>query len=381
MGQTRKARPDSRTEWLRLSGIPWIGETVKAGLVKRFKEPEAVFCATKDQLSKVKGWSMETLDKFIQHGRTSKPACEPQLLDQKGIRLVTYNDVEYPRLLREIPDSPIALFATGSLDTLHRPHITVVGARNATQTGFDIAREFGRELSAAGFVVVSGMALGIDTYVHKGAVEGGGLTIAVLGCGPDVPYPAGNRSTRVAILQSGGGLISEYSPGTVARPWHFPVRNRIISGMSLATLVIEASVRSGSLITARLAADQNRDVYAVPGNIRSELSQGTLALIKEGATMVTSPQELITHYKTVLANNNDNSGSLYEDDLTPDEVELIKKVSGEPVPIDILLEQRYWNRERLFSMLLTLEMRDILVKLPGNRYQAKQKIIPGRQQV
>lgn len=370
---------DKRLPWLRLAGIPWLGETLRAGLIKRFGDAQTVFSARREELSEVKGWTYEKLDRFFKESVAVKPVCSPKLLDKHEIRLVTYNDSDYPQLLREIPDSPVILFAKGRLEVSSSPHIAIVGARNGTQLGFDITREFARELAGAGFVVVSGMALGIDTFAHQGAMEGGGKTIAVLGCGPDITYPASNRRVRQKILESGGAILSEYPPGTIPRPWHFPVRNRVISGMCLGTLVVEASARSGSLITARLAAEQNRDVFAVPGNIRSESSEGTLALIKDGAYLVTSPAEIITHYSHMipkLERNEENS-----DDLTESEIKLLNTLANQPISIDKLMEYKYWSREELFTMLLSLEMRDYLLKLPGNAYQTKLKSSVGRQKL
>ncbi|HNW35570.1 MAG TPA: DNA-processing protein DprA, partial [Candidatus Ozemobacteraceae bacterium] len=292
------------------------------------------------------------------------------------------NDPEYPGLLREIPDSPLVLFVRGRLPVDPRPHIAIVGARNGTQMGFDIARDFGRELAAAGFVVVSGLALGIDTFAHLGALEGCGRTIAVLGSGPDITYPAANRKIRERILAEDGALVSEYPPGMPARPWHFPVRNRVIAGMCIATVVVEATARSGSLITARLAAEQDREVFAIPGNIHSALAEGTLSLIKDGAQLVTSPHDLIEYYARLLPERGGNAEAVgvpaQDLDLTDEELCLLSALAAEPVPLDHLLANGRWPRDRLFSLLLTLEMRDLLVKLPGNRYHAKIKPPQGR---
>ena len=238
--------------------------------------------------------------------------------------------------------------------------------------GYDIARDFAKELAQAGFVVVSGLALGIDTYAHRGAVEGGGRTFAVLANGPDIVYPKANHRIREKIIKN-GALISEYPPGTIARPWHFPVRNRIISGICIGTLVIEASARSGSLITARLAGEQNREIFAVPGNIRSKTSEGTLSLIQDGATLVTSPDEIIDYFGDLLPEKEITKNNT-EIDLSDEERKLILDLSKEPVGLDKLIEVGKWERDRLFSLLLTLEMRNYLIKLPGNVYQAKIKL-------
>lgn len=368
--------------WLKLAAVSWIGDTVRAGLIKEFRTPEAVLTADKAALSRVKGWTRDRLDRFVAERERLVPICDPDTFEKKNTRMVTFADPEYPALLREIHDSPLVLFVRGRLPVDPRPHIAIVGARNGTQLGFDIARDFGRELAAAGFVVVSGLALGVDTFAHLGALEGGGRTIAVLGSGPDITYPAANRKIRERILAENGALVSEYPPGTPARPWHFPVRNRVIAGMCVATVVVEASARSGSLITARLAAEQDREVFAIPGNIRSALAEGTLALIKDGAQLVTSPHDLIEYYARLLPARETAASTVereeQEFDLTPEESRLLSAIASEPVPLDRLLADGRWPRDRLFSLLLTLEMREFLVKLPGNMYHAKIKPPQGR---
>ncbi|OQA05427.1 MAG: hypothetical protein BWY66_02500 [bacterium ADurb.Bin374] len=368
--------------WLKLAAVSWIGDTVRAGLIKEFRTPEAVLAADKAALSRVKGWTRDRLDRFVAERERLVPVCDPDIFEKKNIRMVTFADPEYPALLREIHDSPLVLFVRGRLPVDPRPHIAIVGARNGTQLGFDIARDFGRELAAAGFVVVSGLALGVDTFAHLGALEGGGRTIAVLGSGPDITYPAANRKIRERILAENGALVSEYPPGTPARPWHFPVRNRVIAGMCVATVVVEASARSGSLITARLAAEQDREVFAIPGNIRSALAEGTLSLIKDGAQLVTSPHDLIEYYARLLPAREATASATdrkeHELDLTPEESRLLSAIASEPMPLDRLLADGRWPRDRLFSLLLTLEMRDFLVKLPGNMYHAKIKPPQGR---
>lgn len=359
--------------WLQFAGMPWLGATLKAELIKKFTSPLRAFAAGKAELAQIRGWDHQRLERFVNQGAAEPMVCPPELLEKKQIRLVCFNDEDYPPLLREIPDSPVVLFCIGEVNPADAPTIAVVGARNGTQLGYDIAREFANELSKAGFIVVSGLALGIDTYAHRGAVEAGARTFAVLGCGPDIIYPRSNRRIRELILQNGGALISEYAPAVVARPWHFPVRNRIISGMCHGTLVVEASARSGSLITARLAAEQNREVFAIPGNIRSSLAEGTLNLIQEGANLVTDPAEIIDYFSHLLPEKKKLEISAPIDDLSDEEKQLLQDLSAQPRNIDSLLETGTYKRDRLFSLLLTLEMRDYLIKLPGNSYQAKIK--------
>ncbi len=363
---------DRRLPWLKLASMNWLGATLAAGLIKEFETPQRAFRATRGDLMRIKGWDNYRAERFVAEAAAAEPVCPPELLDRKGVRLVCFNDADYPPLLREIPDSPTVLFVKGNLDFAGAPAIAVVGARNGTQMGYDIARDFAARLARAGFIIVSGMALGIDTYAHRGALEAGGRTIAVLANGPDIVYPRGNQKIRDAVPER-GAIVSEYAPGVVARPWYFPIRNRVISGMCVATLVVEASARSGSLITARLAAEQNREVFAIPGSIRSKVSEGTLSLISDGANLVTDPDEIIDYYATLLPSAPAGSDEEEFSDLSDEERKLLSQLESEPVSLDRLLEIG-WQRERLFSLLLQLEMRDYVIKLTGNSYQARMKV-------
>ena len=367
-------RVEELRPWLCLAEMNWLGATVRAGMINEFETAEGAFRASPDRLAQVSGMDQRRLDRFLKERRQATPICDPVSLLASKTRVITPRDDEYPELLLQTPDFPVVLFAQGPSRVDRRPHLAIVGARQATQQGFDIARQFGRELAAAGFVIVSGLALGIDTFAHLGALEAHGSTISVLGCGPDIAYPSTNRRIRDQIAEK-GKLVSEYPPGTVARPWHFPQRNRIIAGMCIGTLVVEASAQSGSLITARLAADYDRDVFAIPGNIRSQLAQGTLALLQDGAHLVTEPQALVEHYAHLLPPPEEDSERLGspEPTLSPEEQLLVERLRDDPVPVDVLLTDGRWDRSKLFSLLLSLEMRDILVKFPGNLYQAKTK--------
>ena len=357
--------------WLQLANMSWLGSTIRAGLLQEFGNPLRAFTASKGELLKVKGWDNIRLERFLATAARTEPICSSELLEQKETRMICFDDAEYPPLLREIPDSPPVLFIKGEISNPSAPALAIVGARNGTQMGYDLARDFAFRLAEAGFTIVSGLALGIDTHAHRGALEADATTVAVLANGPDVIYPRGNRRIRDAILKK-GAIISEYPPCVIARPWHFPVRNRIISGMCLATMVVEASARSGSLITARLAAEQNREVFALPGISGSSTSEGTLSLIEEGATLVTSPDEIIEHYAELLPEKKNLEKIDDFDDLTDEEKKLLAALASEPVSIDRLLESG-WPRDRLFSLLLQLEMRDYLVKLQGNTYQTRNK--------
>ena len=361
--------PDN-LQWFRLMSMSWLGATLQASLIKKFGTPNKAASANINQIISIDGFDYKRADRFLKEYCDFKPICNDEQLEKSEVQFINYNDENYPSLLREIPDSPIGLFVKGNLNLENKPTLAIVGARNGTETGYDITKEFSKELAKAGFAIISGLALGIDTYAHIGALESDGKTVAVLACGPDITYPKGNIKTRKKILEKNGALVSEYPPGMKAFPWHFPVRNRIISGMSLGTLVVEANAQSGSLITAHLAVEQNRDVFAIPGNIRSACAQGTLSLIKDGANVVTDPGELIDYYESFLPQKEkkETKNNLLE--LSEDEGKLIKTLSNEPKTVDKLLESG-WKAEKLFSLLLQLEMRDYILKLPNNSYQAK----------
>ncbi|RDZ27505.1 DNA-processing protein DprA [Lysobacter silvisoli] len=218
--------------------------------------------------------------------------CAAWLDGGPGRHLIGWHSRDYPALLRQAPSPPLALFVAGDPALLWRPALAVVGTRGPTPGGRDNAAEFARAAVAAGLAVTSGLAAGVDTAAHQAALDAGGVTVAVLGTGPDVAYPYANRGLLARIAAS-GAVVSEHRPGTQARPGHFPARNRIIAGLSLGTLVIEAAQRSGALITARLAAEAGREVMALPGSIHNPLARGCHRLIRDGAALVEAPAEAI----------------------------------------------------------------------------------------
>jgi DNA processing protein len=245
-------------------------------------------------------WRAAGLEAAQIRGLEGDPAAfEPALLTrcrdwlrQPGHHLIGWHDPDYPPLLRRAGSPPLALFVAGDPALLWHPTVAVVGSRGPTAGGRDNARAFSRALAAAGFAVGSGLAAGVDRAAHEAALEAGGLTIAVLGTGPDVPYPQ-EHAGLMARIAAAGVVVSEHPPGTAARREHFPSRNRILAGLSLGTLVIEAAARSGALITARLAADAGRDVFAVPGSIHNPMARGCHRLIRDGAALVESADEVI----------------------------------------------------------------------------------------
>jgi DNA processing protein len=275
---------EEELHWLALKLIPGLGARTSNKLLERFRTPVAIFRASRTELEAagVSG----AVAQSIASGCTFEDAVvQQEKLAQGGVELVTIGDPRYPQLLREIFDPPIVLFAKGRVELLKSLGLGVVGTRRPTPYGIAVAERLSGDLAHAGLTIVSGMARGIDTSSHKGALAAGGDTVAVLGCGVDIVYPAENRKLYAEIAAK-GLVVSEFAMGSTAFPQNFPIRNRIISGLSVGVLVVEGAQYSGSAITAKLAMDQGREVFAVPGNITSKASWGPNLLIKQGAKIV-----------------------------------------------------------------------------------------------
>jgi len=293
-------------------------------------------------------------------------------LDDDSHNLVGFGQDDYPEILSQIPSPPLLLYVNGDVNALHLPSLAIVGSRNPTRGGLRNSVEFSRYLAQRGFAIVSGLAEGIDTAAHRGALDAGGKAVAFLGHGIDRIYPAGNHDLAHAVAKS-GALVTEYQLGTRPLPRHFPERNRLISGLSLGTLVIEAAKRSGSLITARLAAEQGREVFALPGSIHNPLARGCHALIRQGAKLVETAGDIMselapltqhmmqttmeTSIPEVQRNNNDD-----------DYVQLRSILSHDPISIDELADQSSLTIDQLSSMLLILELHGEVESLSGGRY-------------
>lgn len=301
-------------------------------------------------------------------------------LAQPGHHLVTRDDPLYPPRLRQIERAPPALFVLGDPELLRLPQIAIVGSRNPTPSGQENAEAFAASLARAGLIVTSGLALGIDAAAHQGALSANGLTIAVCGTGLDRVYPARNRALAHEIARH-GALVSEFPPGMPALAGNFPRRNRLISGLSLGVLVVEAALQSGSLITARLAGAQGREVFAIPGSIHSPLARGCHRLLREGAKLVESAQDILEEIGPLL--NHDQPGmEITGAGRTPDEASprgqddpeygrLLQAIGFGPARIDQLVERTGLTAEALASMLLILELRGEVALVPGGAYQRK----------
>lgn len=350
--------------WIALCHVPGLGRRDLFRLLQAFGAPQAVLDATPAQLRGVVG-----ADVAARIAAAPDAAQIDQVmlwLQQPGNHLITLADPHYPQTLLEIADPPPLLYAKGQLHWLNTPAIAIVGSRNASPQGENNAQEFARALAQHGYTIVSGMALGIDGAAHRGALSANGATIAVVGTGLDIVYPARHRDLAHQIAER-GLLLSEFALGAPSRTHHFPRRNRIISGLSMGCLVVEANVQSGSLITARLAAEQGREVFAIPGSIHSPLAKGCHQLIKQGAKLTDGIQDIIDELGPVTA---DFAAPTQPDAAeTPPAHPLLDLMGYDPVSVETLLERSELTSDGLSSMLLMLELENKIAALPGGRYQ------------
>ncbi len=302
---------------------------------------------------------------------------EQQWLEKAENRIISADSDDYPDLLRQIPDSPALLYLVGNNEALHMPALSIVGSRNPTRGGKDNAYEFARHLGRCGFCIVSGLAQGIDTSAHQGALDAGAMTVAILGHGIDRVYPSTNRDLAHRISQN-GALVSEYALGSPPRREHFPQRNRLISGLSLGTLVVEAARRSGSLITARLAGEQGREVFAIPGSIHSPLSRGCHQLIRQGAKLVENADDIVSELGALAGHLMQNDTGENKEDSKHIEHDtdyeiLLNNLSYDPVSADELSETSGLTIEQISSMLLILELEEKIEALAGGKYSLRNK--------
>jgi DNA processing protein len=354
--------------WLQLALTPGLGPSAIRTLLREYGLPQAVLGRKRDELARhVPAQALEALDSAAVRegvGRALDWAAQP------GRFVVTLADETYPRLLLEIADPPPLLYAHGRAELLRRPGLAIVGSRNATAQGARNAEEFAKTLSGAGLTVVSGLALGIDAAAHRGGLAEHGSTIAVLGTGIDLVYPQRNAALAAEVAQR-GLLLSEFPLGTPAAAHNFPRRNRLISGLSRGCLVIEAAIASGSLITARLAAEQGREVFAVPGSIHSPLSKGCHSLIKSGAKLVESAEDVLSELSGFRA----AARADVADPVPPAEEAsgLLAFMGHDPVDVDALCERAGLPADQVSSELLRLELDGRVTALPGGLFQRLEK--------
>jgi DNA processing protein len=360
-------------DWLALILAPRVGPRTFARLVEGFGSPSAVLAASDARLDQV-GLKPETIAALR---RPDQVMIDGILTwaEHPDAHLITLADPRYPPRLTEIADPPPVLYARGDASLLSEPQIAIVGTRNPTPGGTEITSTFARWLAGQGLIVTSGLAVGIDGAAHAAALEAG-HSIAVLGTGPDRVYPAVHRDLARRLVER-GVMVSELPPGQGPLASSFPRRNRLISGLSLGVLVTEAALKSGSLITARMALEQGREVFAVPGSIRNPLSRGCHALIREGAKLVEEPEELLTELapqlRAELAEADRSvagarSAAAPPPELPPEQRRLLESLGHDPVNLDELTERTGLAVEQISSMLLLMELEGHVSCLPGGRY-------------
>jgi DNA processing protein len=377
---------EEELHWLALRLVPGLGPRKSGMLIDRFRTPQAIFRASLTELEGL-GLSGAVARSIASGCAFEEAADQQQKMADTGTLAVPITDPRYPELLRQIFDPPILLFARGNLDLLRGTCFAVVGTRRPTPYGVAVSEKVSGDLARAGLTIVSGMARGIDTGAHKGALAAGGRTIAVLGCGVDIVYPSENRKLAAEIV-SKGLIVSEYPMGSVAFPQNFPVRNRIIAGMSTGLLVVEGAQYSGSAITAKLAIDQGREVFAIPGNITNKLSWGPNLLIKQGAKLVQDWNDVIVELPTAVRRRLIDEGrqrildegraegleSPVQPSLNAPEGELGRKLlrllkTDAAIHLDELLEQMDdCSSSELIASLFELEMLGLAKQLPGKNF-------------
>jgi len=343
--------------WVRLSLVPGLGGGALRRLLAEFGLPERVLAAGRAALSRSVGDALAV--RILADAEASMAERALAWAAGPGNAIVTLADAAYPAQLLEIPDPPALLYVRGDVRVLGRHCLAIVGSRNATAQGIANAEGFARSFSAAGVTIVSGLALGIDAAAHRGGLAGTGSTIAVLGTGIDLIYPRRNAELGAQIAAR-GALVSEFPLGTPPARHNFPLRNRIISGLARGVLVVEAAMQSGSLITARAAAEQGRDVFAVPGSIHSPLSRGCHALIKEGAKLVETAQDVLGELQAATPTP---SPTPVTDDA------LLEHMGYDPCNVDILCERSGLTADKVSAILLQLELAGRVTGLPGGRFQ------------
>lgn len=363
---------DARAEaWARLQ-VTGLAPRPLFDLLRAFGTPEAVLAAKAAERRTIVAAPV---------ARLLAAGPDPQRLEttlawlgEPGNALVAWGDDDYPQALLEIADPPPVFYCIGRRDLLAKPALAIVGSRNATPQGSADAEAFAVALSDAGLTIVSGLALGIDAAAHRGGLRGAGSSIAVVGTGPDRIYPAANRALAHE-LAARGLILSEFTPGTPPLPHNFPRRNRVVSGLARGILVVEATISSGSLITARLAGEQGREVFALPGSIHSPFSKGCHKLLREGAKLVETAQDVLEELKFARASparaaaSGDVHASTADDELTDDEKSVVAALGYAPAAVDAIALRTALAAETIAAALLSLELAGRVAPLPGGLWQ------------
>lgn len=351
-----------------LTLMPFLGPRRIKSLLDYFKTPWEAWRAFREELVRLNGFGPSVAETFVRERSKIDPDQIWEEVKKKNISVVAWDDPAYPYLLKEIYDPPPLLYFQGDLNVLQKSCLAIVGSRRHTVYGKEIAYKFAQKISNYDLTIVSGMARGIDTWAHRGVLDGGGKTAAVLGCGLDICYPAENRNLKKKILEN-GVVVSEFPPGVGPMPQHFPQRNRIISGLSLGTLVVEAGEKSGSLITAGFALDQGREVFAVPGAVGSPFSRGCHKLLKEGAKLVETVEDILEELIIPLKNEPVIPETVsYQQNMGEKVSELLDLIPYEPLLLEEIISRSKRNPSEVYLLLLDLELSGKVRQLPGKYY-------------
>jgi DNA processing protein len=364
------------THWLALRHCPGVSDRNALALFRRLGQIDGL--AGQDHRALRDAGLGDPAIRALRANNSEPVAADLAWAESRSHRILCWTDPDYPEALRDIPDPPIVLYALGDVSLLAVPSLAMVGSRNPTPDGERNAFAFARHLADAGLGITSGLAEGIDTAAHLGALDADGITIAVLGTGPDIAYPASNTELMARIADR-GVVVTEFSPGTPAQRDHFPRRNRLISGLSLGTLVVEAARQSGSLITARLAGEQGRDVFAMPGSIHNPMARGCHRLIRQGAKLVETADDVLSELAGHLSGwspavdqaddaNDESDDPATTEPMDPDYEKLCDALGDGPVTMDVLVSRSGLTTDALSSMLLIMELEGQIRALPGGTY-------------
>lgn len=360
--------PDGWLEdWLRLTLVPGVGPVTQRRLLRTYGSPGAALRAPWAVVSADLG-TAAARDAWMRGPDPDAVAAAMRWAAQPGHAVVTLSDPDYPRALLETADPPSLVYVVGRIELLNAPGLAIVGSRNATASGMETARSFARTLSEGGLTVVSGLAAGIDAAAHEGGLLGQARTVAVIGTGADIVYPARHRDLAHRIAES-GAIVSEFPLGTRPARSNFPRRNRIISALSRGVLVVEAALHSGSLVTARYAGEQGREVFAIPGSIHSPLSKGCHALIKQGAKLVESAADVFEELQWTRTADPGVEASPAPDADTDAGDPLLHALGFDPCDVEVIANRARMPVETVTARLLELELLGVVAALPGGRYQ------------
>lgn len=364
---TASIEPSELEAWLTLTAIPSLGDQKVAILVQRFGGPREALEASVREWAQVLHGDVSRLAHGLAQARARPVAKQVEVLRRGNYRLYTLWDEDYPPLLRDISSPPVLLYTRGSFSPADQRAVAIVGSRAATDYGQRIAYDLASGVAKAGMTVVSGLARGVDSWAHRGALDGGGRTVAVLGNGPDVAYPPENIGLMEDVA-NGGVVVSEFPPLTPPNPKHFPRRNRVIAGLSLGVVVVQARESSGALITAQHALEQGREVMAVPGPVNARTSRGPHWLIKQGAALVEDVDDVLAALGQPLVGRAGGSEPKALPPLDEQELSLLRLLGSQPVHIDQLCAQTQEPSGQLLARLLQLELKGVVKQLAGKQF-------------